>query len=144
MGTTKLINQIATVSKIVFFLHDQTIIRQDALPDGFFFIIEGEVDIFQESQGDYKDYDYFEEKSILENPQGDFGEEESENNSPTKYPLSPDQSFMSSPSPSMFRRRSRLSRLNDDQERSVAFDIKPMLSSPGKNHGDTIDSTLSQ
>lgn len=38
--------------------------------------------IFQESQGDFKDYDYFEERRILENPQGEGEEAESEMTSP--------------------------------------------------------------
>ena len=126
VGQKKLIYQISTISKIVFFLHDQTIIRQDALPDGFYYIIDGEVLIFQESQGDFKDYDYFDEKRILENPLGDFEEGESEM-SPMKspYPMSPiDTPLITSPSP--FKKRGRLSMIDDNDylsERGVTFDL---------------------
>ena len=63
-------------------------------------------------------------------------------NSPQKYPMSPlDQSYMSSPSPSLFRRRSRIEKLNVDDlsQRSVTFDVLPMNSPGERKLGDAID-----
>ena len=66
--------------------------------------------------------------------------------SPQKYPMSPlDQSLMSSPSPNLFRRRSRLEKSDLDEltQRSVTFDVLP-LESPGERKlEDTINNNMS-
>ena len=69
LGHARLINRMSIIAQTSFYLPDQTIIRQDALPDGFYFIIMGDCVVYQESEGDFKDYDYFEEKRILQNPE---------------------------------------------------------------------------
>ena len=105
IGHTRLINSMSTVAQTAFYLPDQTIIRQDALPDGFYFIIEGDCLVFQESEGDFKDYDYFEEKRILQDPEGDA--ENEDDNTPMKSGYG-DDSFGSPYSP----QRRRLTRSN--------------------------------
>ena len=113
IGHVRLINAMSTVAQTHFYLPDQTIIRQDALPDGFYFIIEGDCLVYQESEGDFKDYDYFEEKRILQDPEGD-AEDESELNSPMKTNGSAygDDSFGAPLSP----QKRRLSRANSALE----------------------------
>ena len=48
--------------------------------------------VYQESQGDFKDFDFFEEHRILKDPAGDEVETESEA-SPTKLPWGRSPSF---------------------------------------------------
>jgi len=85
IGHHRLVNIMSTISKTSFYLSEQTIIRQDALPDGFYFIIDGECVVYLESEGDFRDFDYFEEKLILEDPEDNkMKEEEEDPSSPTK------------------------------------------------------------
>ena len=60
----KVIKQVALLTKIRFYLPQQTIIRQQSLADGFFYIINGLVEVTQESGRDFKDFDFFEQEEL--------------------------------------------------------------------------------
>jgi hypothetical protein len=41
------------------------VIRQDSLKDGFYYIIAGNAVVYQETEGDFQDFDFFQEKQLL-------------------------------------------------------------------------------
>ena len=47
-------------------------LRQDSLADGFFYLISGSANVYQETIGDFQDFDFFQEKQLLQDIDGKY------------------------------------------------------------------------
>ena len=54
------------MTQIKFFLPRQTIFRQNSFADGFFYIINGVVEVMQELGTDFREFDFFAEQRVYE------------------------------------------------------------------------------